>query len=215
MEATSAGTDSLFDAIHTQRAIRRFLPDDVPDDLITQVIESATRAPSGSNRQPWGFVVVKDAVTRAEISRALAAYLQQNEGLRSYFERGSTSEDRSKRLMLGGALELAKSMERAPVFLIPCLYPAPAEKTLLAGSSIYPAVQNLLLAARGLGLGTVLTTFQQGIEDTLRPLLGLPDDCYPVTLIPMGFPDAKFGPNNRKPVETVLHWERWGALRTP
>ena len=80
---------------------------------------------------------------------------------------------------------------------------------VLSGSSIYPAVQNLLLAARALGLGTVLTTFSQRIEPTLRELLSLPDNAKPVALIPIGFPDANFGPVNRRPVEEVLHWGAW------
>lgn len=206
------GTESLFEAMATQRAIRRFRPDPVPEELLWRVLEAATRAPSGSNSQPWAFVVVRDEAQRRAISEALAHHLEENEGLRTYFERGAESEDRSQRLMLGGALELARDLASAPALIIPCLYPSRSD-SLAAGSSIYPAVQNLLLAARGVGLGTVLTTFQSGIDKELREMLGLPDDARPVALIPIGFPDANFGPNRRRPVEEVVHWGKWGALQ--
>jgi nitroreductase len=206
------GTDSLFEAISTQRAIRKFRPDPLPDDLLWKVLEAATRAPSGSNSQPWGFIVVQDAGQRKVISEALAHHLEENEWLRNYFEKGSQSEDRSTRLMLGGALKLAHALAEAPALIIPCIYPSRSD-ALAAGSSIYPAVQNLLLAARGLGLGTVLTTFHSGIDKELRELLSLPEDAKPVALIPIGFPDANFGPTNRRPVQEVVHWGRWGATK--
>ena len=149
------GTDSFFEAIYTQRAIRRFKPDPVPDDLLLRVLEAATKAPSGSNQQPWRFLVVRDAAKRKAMSEALKAHLQSNEAMRTYFESGAQSDDRSKRLMLTGALELAYHIDAAPAVIIPCL--TSGSDRLLGGSSIDPAVQNLLLAARALGLGTVLT----------------------------------------------------------
>jgi len=145
---------------------------------------------------------------------ALSAYLASDEGMRSYFESGIRSEDRSQRLMLTGALEIARDLARAPVLIVPRVYGGSRADNLLAGLSIYPAVQNLLLAARGLGLGTVLTTFQARIEPTVRELLRLPDDARPIALIPLGFPDAKFGPTRRKPVEEVVYWDSWGNSRS-
>ena len=128
-------------------------------------------------------------------------------------EQGSQSADKTTRLMLKGAQRLFTNLASAPVFIIPCLYQvsSPAPEGLLSGSSIYGAVQNMLLAARALGLGTVMTTFQFAAEQILREQCKLPDDATPVALIPMGYPDAKFGPTTRKPVETVTHWEQWGA----
>jgi nitroreductase len=213
MESTQAGTDSLFDAIYTQRAIRRWKPDPVPPELTRRVIEAATKAPSGSNQQPWRFVVVTDAGKRAAISTALQTWLQSDSATRDYFERGAKSDDPSVRKMLSGALGLAENLAQAPVFVFPCLYGGQRSDRLLTGSSIYPAVQNLLLAARGLGLGTVLTTFQAWIDETVRTELALPEDARPVALIPLGYPDANFGPTRRKPVEEVLYWETWGATR--
>ncbi len=213
MESTQEGTDSLFEAIYTQRAIRRWKPDPVPPDLIRRVIEAATKAPSGSNQQPWRFVVVTDADKRAAISAALRTWLQSDSATREYFESGAKSDDPSVRKMLSGALGLAENVAQAPVLVFPCLYGARRSDRLLTGSSIYPAVQNLLLAARGLGLGTVLTTFQSWIDETVRSELALPEDARPVALIPLGYPDANFGPTRRKPVDEVLYWESWGAAR--
>jgi nitroreductase len=210
MQPTREGTDSLFDAIYTQRAIRRWRPDPVPAGLIKRVVEAATKAPSGSNQQPWRFVVVSDAGKRAAISAALKRWLESDEATREYFESGARSDDRSVRKMLSGALSLAENLAQAPVFIVPCMYGGQRSDRLLTGSSIYPAVQNLLLAARGLGLGTVLTTFQARIEDTVRRELALPEDARPVALIPLGYPDADFGPTRRKPIEEVLYWETWG-----
>ncbi len=211
-----AATDSLFDAIYTQRAIRSFKPDEVPEDLLWRVLEAATKAPSGTNRQPWRWVVIRDAARRKAIAEALAAHLQTNEAMRTYFESGANSDDKSTRLMLNGALALAHNIGLAPVLIIPCYFSDGGRipDRLLTGSSLYPAVQNMLLAARGLGLGTVLTTFQSGILDHLRAEIGIPDDAFPAALIPLGWPDANFGPTKRKPVTDVVYWDQWGATLT-
>ncbi len=204
------GTDSLFDAIYTQRAIRRWRPDPVPDELLKRVLEAATKAPSGSNTQPWRWVVIRDAATRSTISAALSKFLAADEGMRGYFETGARSSDKSTRLMLSGAGKLAEDLAQAPVLIIPCLYGGNTADRLSTGSSIFPAVQNLLLAARGLGLGTVLTTFQARIENIVHSELNLPDEAIPVALIPLGYPDANFGPTRRKPIEEVVYWDNWG-----
>jgi nitroreductase len=205
------GTDSFFDVLYTQRAIRKFKPDPVPPELLKRVVEAGTKAPSGSNRQPWAFIVVEDAGTRQKIADAVRERIKADEQTWTFFNRGAASEDRSERLIYTGALSLVENLAQAPAFIIPCLYPA--GNSLLAGSSIYPAVQNLMLAARALGLGTVLTTFNARIEPFVEEILGLPAEAKSVALIPIGYPDAKFGPTKRKPVEEVLYWGKWGAVR--
>ncbi|MGI8927800.1 MAG: nitroreductase family protein [Tepidiformaceae bacterium] len=211
MPAGTAATDNLWEALYTQRAIRYFKPEPVPDEMIRKCVEAATRAPSGSNLQPWAFVAVKDAATRARIAARIRELFLSNEQMKEYVESGRTSGDPMRRRMMTGVSNIVSHLDSAPVFMFPCLYdPAsPARQGLLAGSSIYPAVQNLLLAARGLGLGSVMTTFQAGMVDELREWLGLPENAMPVALIPIGFPDAKFGPVTRRPVDEVLHWDRW------
>jgi nitroreductase len=106
----------------------------------------------------------------------------------------------------------------APVLIIPCLVAPPSPtadaNSLFAGSSIYAAVQNLMLAARAEGLGTVLTTFNIRIEDVIRAEFGLPDDAKPVAVIPVGYPAGeRFGPTTRKPVDSVTFWDAWGETR--
>ena len=206
-------TSDIWETLYTQRAIRAWKTDPVPEELIWKVIEAGTKAPSGTNTQPWGFVVIQDDAIRQAISDQLLEGLKGNEGLQQMLEQGSQSADKTTRLMLKGAQRLFTNLASAPVFIIPCLYQvsSPAPEGLLSGSSIYGAVQNMLLAARALGLGTVMTTFQMAAEQILREQCNLPDDATPVALIPMGYPDAKFGPTTRKPVETVTHWEQWGT----
>ena len=120
--------------------------------------------------------------------------------------------------MLLGALAFIEDVASAPVLIIPCLV-SPSSPTndinsLFAGSSIYGAVQNMMLSARAIGLGTVLTTLNMAIEDTIRSLFELPEDAKPVALIPLGYPDGqRFGPTTRKPVESVTYWDRWGAAK--
>ena len=213
MTGTKAPTDDLWEALYTQRAIRYFKPDAVPEELLWKVIEAATRAPSGTNTQPWGFVIVRDAAMRKRIADEIRERFGQNPAMKSYIESGRQSSDKTARLMMTGVSNIVEHLDSAPVFIIPCLYnvTSPAPEGLLAGSSIYQAVQNLLLAARGLGLGTVMTTFQAGMVPQLTEWLKLPPGAVPAALIPLGYPDRNFGPVKRKPVEEVTHWEIWGS----
>jgi nitroreductase len=215
MSDGTAGTNDLWDAIYTQRAIRYFKPEPVPEDLIFKVIEAGTMAPSGTNLQPWGFVVIRDDATRKAIADNIRERFLGNEQMKGFIESGKSSADRTQRLMMSGVSNIVTNLDSAPVFIVPCLHnvASPAREGLLAGSSIYQAVQNMLLAARGLGLGTVMTTFQAGMADELTAMMKLPENTTPVALIPMGWPDRKFGPLNRKPVEEVTFWETWGTTK--
>lgn len=212
-QSTQTGTDDLWEAMSTARAIRYFRPDPVPDDLLRKCIEGATRAPSGTNLQPWGFVIVKDAAMRARIAESVRQRFMSDEQLQQYLEAGRTSDDPSKRIMMTGVSNIVSNLDSAPVIIFPCLTSttSPAPRGLLAGSSIYLAVQNLLLTARGLGLGTVMTTFQSAMVEDLTQWLKLPPDTVPVALIPLGWPAANFGPVKRRPTEEVTHWETWGG----
>ena len=216
MADMKSGTNDVWEAIYTQRAIRRWKSDPVPDDLIWKVIEAGTKAPSGSNTQPWRFVVITDQETRDAISAQLSKGLE-NPGLQAMIDNAIKSGSKGERLMMTGARGLFENLAQAPVFIVPCLYqvtsPTQDPTTLLAGSSIYQAVQNMLLAARALGLGTVMTTFQGAVDDVLRERCGIPAEATPVAIIPMGFPDANFGPTNRKPVDKVTNWERWDVTK--
>ena len=213
LETGREPTDDVWEAIYTQRAIRYWEEKPVPRALLEQVIEAASKAPSGSNTQPWIFVVIDDRAKLDEIAALMRGFFEAAEPIRNLISAGEKSEDKSERLMLKGAKQFFTKLERAPAIIIPCLYqvasPTPDPASLLAGSSIYMAVQNLMLSARALGLGTLMTTAHAMIEPNLREMLSLPDDAHPVALIPIGFAGANFGPTNRKDVDEVLRWNGW------
>ncbi len=205
-----AATNDIYEAMQTQRAVRRWTDQPVPDEVIERIIRAATWAPSGSNLQPWGFVVIRDAERRKLIAEAIRESFKQFAGRLPDPE---AIEDATQRRMIRGAVRLFDNFAAAPVLIIPCLVSAqsPAPTGLLAGSSIYPSIQNLMLAARAEDLGTVLTTPQDGIMELLRSEIGIPEEALPVAIIPMGWPAVNFGPVTRKPLEEFLHWERWNA----
>jgi nitroreductase len=204
----------FFEVVHTQRSIRRFKPDPVPDDAIWQILDAAIRAPSGSNTQPWAWLVVREPEHRQAIADAVRARMGDAEQGR----REAMQMDPTRRRMRLASIAFREDVASAPVLIIPCLMnpssPTSNANSLFAGSSIYGAVQNMMLAARALGLGTVLTTFNTAIEDTLRERFNLPDGAKPVAVIPLGYPDGQsFGPTTRKPVESVTFWDGWNATR--
>ncbi|MSQ25981.1 MAG: nitroreductase [Dehalococcoidia bacterium] len=209
----------FFEVIHTQRSIRRFKPDVVPEELLWEMLDAAIRGPSGSNSQPWRWIVVRDAAKRKEIAQAVSAWMATRQDRPALRPEGAQEPDASKRRTAQAAADFFADVSQAPVLVIPCLYqltsPLGDAQHLLAGTSIYGAVQNMMLAARAQGLGTTLMTFQRGIEDTLRTLLRLPLDATPACVVPLGYPaeGQRFGPVTRKPVETVVYWDDWGRAK--
>jgi F420 biosynthesis protein FbiB-like protein len=205
----------FFEVVHTQRSIRKFRPDPVPDEALWQMIDAAIRAPSGGNTQPWAWLIVRDEAKRKVIADAVREGVGDLQAALAEAEKLPTE---SQRRMRRASVAFRYDVTSAPVLIIPCLVnptsPTRDINSLFAGSSIYGAVQNLMLAARALGLGTVLTTFNMTHEDLIRREFGLPDDTRPVAVIPVGYPDGQnFGPTTRKAAETVTHWDRWGQTR--
>ncbi len=199
---------SLFEAIHTQRAIRRFTDEPVSDEAIRRILEAAIRAPSGRNTQPWRFIVIRDTATK----RRVGDYYR-----RACEEAGIGQEPipgLSKKVN-DSVTHLAYHMGDAPVLVLACYEHLSGDtvgpSTLLTGSSIYPAVQNLLLAARALGLGTSLTTVHSMFEEEIKDLLGIPSNVQTAALIPLGYPspEERFGGSRRRPVDEVTHYDRW------
>jgi nitroreductase len=206
----------FFEVVHTQRSIRRFKPDPVPPEAIRKMIDAAIRAPSGSNTQPWIWLVVQDQAKREAIARAVRQYFEEAGSLENMRRDAEQLEDPIRRRMMVGAADFFENVAAAPVLIIPCLVgitsPVTDGMSLLAGSSIYGAVQNMMLAARAQGLGTVLTTFNSFMEDTLRAEFHIPDNAIPTCVVPVGYPDGqRFGPTTRKPPEEVTFWDDWGA----
>ncbi len=214
----------LFEATHSARALRRFRPDPVPDELITRVLDTAVRGPSASGGQNWIFVVVKDPAVRArigEIYRESSRVVQAE-----YAERAKPAHlgDRQYELMKKSSSYLFEHMADAPVLIVAALKlgapgsrhsPLSREDEIArfwrtSGASIYPAIQNLILACRALGLGTVLTTIHTYHEGAMKAALGLPADAYTYALMPVGWPLDKFGPIKRRPLGEVAFRDRWG-----
>ncbi|MCY3558796.1 MAG: nitroreductase family protein [Chloroflexi bacterium] len=202
-------TTDIYEVMQTQRAIRRWTDEPVDRDTIERIIQAACWAPSGSNSQPWGFLVVTDDGIRQRLATAIREMFSAR--FSGDMPNPDDIDDPTTRRMMRGAFNLFDNFAAAPVWIIPCLVrpESPAPSGLLAGSSIYPSIQNLMLAARAEGLGTVLTTPQDGIMDQLRAELNIPDKALPVAMIPMGHPNASFGPVARKPLHEFLHWNGW------
>ena len=215
----------LFEAIYTARAIRRFKPDPVPDEVITKVLDAAIRAPSGSNEQSWEFIVVKDASQRKKIGDV---YRKGGNILMALYANRIKPPHMSQETydkLMSSAMYLLDHMADAPVLLLACLkqtppagpppqFPPDAAAGLknmarMGGSSIYPAVQNIILACRAFGLGTVLTTIHMFYEDEVKAILGLPPEVQTYALMPIGYPRGKFGPIKRRPVSEVAYLDNY------
>ena len=209
---TKLGANDIWEVMFTQRAIRYWVEEPVSRELIERVIEAASKAPSGSNHQPWMFVVADRDPVKTSLAEALRDYYEEGP-LKTLVESSQKTEDSSQRLMMSGAENFFTNLRTAPAIIIPCLYkltsPTSEMNTLVAGSSIYLAVQNMLLAARALGLGTLMTTSHSLIEEVIRDVCKIPGDAQPAALIPIGFPAVKFGPTKRKPVRDIIAWNQW------
>jgi nitroreductase len=200
MSAEPTTTSDLFEVIRTTRSMRRLKPDPVPNDLIRQILEAGVCAPSGRNMQRWRFLVIREYYKRAWDEQVGPRY-------RAGEPAPGMNRDRFLRL-LDAAEYLAAHIHEAPVWIVPCL--EGGTPTRSSGSSIYPAVQNMLLAARALGLGATLTTLYLAFEKEAEAALGLPDGAHSYAILPMGFPMGRFGPVRRVALGDVVFEDRWG-----
>lgn len=200
----------FFEVITTQRAIRRLRPDPVPDDVLRKILDAAVCAPSGGNRQGWSFVVVRDPATRARLGQLYREAFDELLKVPYYAAAAAAPPDSPAGRLLASARHLAEHLDAAPVLIVACIATDGARPTLATGASIYPAVQNLLLAARALGLGTCLTTIHRFRDAEVRAALGLPADVETAALIPLGYPVTRFGRPPRRPAAEVTWLDRWG-----
>lgn len=220
----------LFEAIYTARSLRHFKPDPVPPPLIERVLDAAIRASSGGNTQHWTFLVVRDAEKRRELG---ALYRQASDYQSAVYAARPKPEHLTEAQygqFLANSGYLWDHMADAPVILVPCLTRRePPERTGLpevvqaryadhlanvqriSGSSIYPAIQNVILACRALGLGTVITTNHILLENEVKAVLGIPEHIATFALMPIGYPTRKYGPLTRKPVAEVTFADSWGT----
>jgi nitroreductase len=196
----------LFETIYTTRALRRLKPDPIPDDVLFQVFDAAIRAPSGGNAQDWRFLAITDAGVKSRIGgwfqEAWVSYQPEYAADPSRID----ALPRHRRLPLKSTEYLVQHIHEAPVIVAPC---SQRGRHSTPGGSIFPAVQNLLLAARALGLGACITNFARAHHDELMALLGIPDTYEIACLVPLGYPIDRPGPVRRRPVQQAMYLDRW------
>jgi nitroreductase len=204
----------LLEGIATTRAIRRYRPDPIPDDDLAAILWHATRAPSGSNRQPARYVVLRDGPAAVEAKALLGEAFRA--GWRAKrdthgFDRGSGADHASPKARAARAMQAyVDRFEETPVVVLACIerWRAPH---IFEGGSVYPACQNLLLAAHALGYGGVLTMWHGFVEDDLRRVLALPDEAVIAGTITLGVPEGSHGPVRRLPLRAVVFDDTWGG----
>ncbi|MBM4257038.1 MAG: nitroreductase family protein [Deltaproteobacteria bacterium] len=208
----------LFDIIYSLRSIRRLKPDPIPEEVLRKIVEAGVHAPTGGNRQDWGFILVRDPEIKTFIRDRYRDAQQKSRA--SQPPLSDLPPDRQRAIK--ASIYLSEHMNEAPVILLACHakeYPAWVQAKNLRGStatvhgSIYPAVQNILLACRAYGIGSVLTTTHFFFEDELMKKVGVPATMEVAALLPMGYPRGKLGTNKRKPVDDVLYWDTWGKKK--
>lgn len=203
----------LLEGLTTTRSIRRYTDEPVPDSALRSMLFAATRAPSGSNRQPFRFVVLTDGDAARDAKALIGAAARRAWGAkreRDGYDRGSGTVDDSPKARMARAMQAyVDDFERAPVLVLPCLVryrePTPTE-----GASVYPACQNLLLAARALGYGGVLTLWHGLVEAELKARLGVPDGVFMAATITIGKPAGHHGPVRRRPLAELVYADAWG-----
>jgi len=213
----SVGDDSsieLLAGLASTRTIRRYTSDPVPPEDLNSILWHATRAPSGSNRQPVRYLALVDGPRAARAKSLLGESFRRGWSAKlrqDGYESGSGLDPDSPKARQARAMqEYVDNIESVPVVVLVCLVryrdPNPYE-----GASVYPACQNLLLTARALGYGGALTMWHQGVESELRSLLDVPDDVALSACITLGKPRGSHGPVRRKPLHDVVFDDRWGV----
>jgi nitroreductase len=205
------GTD-LFEIIQTTRAMRRLRPDPVPDELIRKILQAGQCAPNGGNSQRWHFLVIKDPKIKQQVQPYYKrAYdeVRREQHAKAAPPPGATAE--GYRRQQSAVEYLTDHFHEAPVWIVPCLEerggpPVP----YAAGASVYPAVQNMLLAARALGLGATLTTRHLFYAKEVEAIFGLPPNVHSFAILPVGYPMGKFGPVGRGTLDDFVYRDRWG-----
>jgi nitroreductase len=211
----------LFEIMRTTRSMRRLKPDTVPEALVRQVLEAGICAANGGNLQFWRFLVIEDPTVKQNVGAYYRRAWHEQAAPRYRAGEPPLGVDPARfQRQLAAAEYLADHIHEAPVWIVPCLMPpsevvgtrvTPQEVFVrISGSNIYPAVQNMLLAARALGLGATLTTLHLLFEKETEEALGLPPGAHSYAILPIGYPLGRFGPVARTPLVDVVYRNRWG-----
>jgi nitroreductase len=202
------GTD-VFEIMHTTRAMRRLKPDPVPDALIAKILKAGQCAASGGNTQRWRFLVVKDPAKKKAVQVYYKRAFDEVVGPRYRSSAPPPGSDPERYKRQHSAVEyLTDHYHEAPVWIVACLEGDNPNRS--SGSSIYPAVENMILATRALGLGTTLTTRHIQYEKEVDAALGIPAGWKSYAILPIGYPMGRFGPVGRGPLKEVVYLDNWG-----
>jgi nitroreductase len=209
----------LYDAMSTLRAVRRLRPDPIPEETLTRVFQAATWAPTGGNHQGWRIVAVTEPALKQELEDLYRPHWESyTGGYQALMENMRPSSRAKSQRALDAGTYLANHLHEVPVIAVFCFNPDRMTITdagldrpsVVGGGSVYPAIQNLLLACRAEGLGCVLTTLLCLEEPRVRSLLEIPDGWYTCAHVPIGYPvGGGHGPVNRKPVEEMVSFNRF------
>ena len=209
--AAHPDADSVLDVIATTRAVRRYRPDPIPDADLSRIMFAATRAPSGSNRQNFRFLVLSDGPNAQQAKSILGEAFREGWAAKRRadgYEQGSGLDGDSAKARTARTMQqYVDRFEQTPVVVLACM--VGRRGRLTDGGSVYPACQNLLLAARALGYGGVMTMWHFGVEDELRRLLEIPEDVFVMATITLGVPEGSHGPVRRRPVAELVFDDAW------
>lgn len=205
----------VLEAIHSTRAMRYFKPDPIPDEVLWEILDAAIRGPTGANVQNWGWLVIRDPELKRQMAETYSVgIIQAYGGERDGDEQRDGGDGERTPVGLNArdrrsVVHLAEHFAEVPVLIAAVLSGVRDGEGPGAGGGIYGAVQNLMLAARAHGLGSVLTG--AGSAEAVRERLGLPEDTRVMAVIPMGYPSqGNFSQPRRRPVQEVVHWDSWG-----
>lgn len=205
----TSGND-VFEIMHTTRAMRRLKPDPIPDEMIKKILQAGMCAANGGNTQRWRFMVIKDPVKKKAVQNVYQRAYDEIVGPRYASSAPPPGSDAPRYKRQHDAVEyLTKHYHEAPVWIVACLE-EPGAPTRWSGSSVYPAVQNMLLAARALGLGSTLTTRHLLFEADAENALGLPPGVHSYAILPIGYPMGNFGLVGRGNLADFVYGDNWG-----
>ena len=210
-----ADNNDVFEIMSTTRSMRRLKPDPVPDDLIRKVLEAGLGAANGGNTQKWRFMVIKNPAIKQAVQVWYKKAFDEIVGPRYAASAPPPGVTAPKYQRQHGAVEyLTEHYHEAPVWIVTCLEDGP-NPNRSAGASVYPAVQNMLLACRALGLGSTLTTRHLQFEKETESALGLPPGVHSYAILPIGWPMGKFGPTGRGKMADFVYGDTYGETWAP
>jgi nitroreductase len=212
MSSDDPNSLSLLEGLHSTPARRYLSPDPISDDIVRAILDAAIRGPSGGNSQRWVWIVVRDPAVKRQIADWYREGWEKSYGSRREQILSADDPEGMSAASFRAADHLAAHLEEAPVWVFPVLLGAARSSNPRLGSSIYGAVQQLMLAARAHGIGSTLTTLYAGHEDDVRKLLNLPDDALTMALVPLGYPArGRWAQPKRRPLDEVVFAERYQA----